>query len=364
MFTIPNFLTAGSGREMLNIIEQLDKDEFDIAIAINAAGGALYEEIVAKGYNVIARPVSAKDKKLIPRLNTMLGAGKYFRQYKIDIWVSFNWSSDYTEAIIAKLSGAKYVYVKKNMNWHRKAWILKSLAADAIVARNTDLIRRYFDTPFFKRKTHLISGGVDIMKFRPGASSFREIHNIHPEICLITCVAQLVRVKDQLTLIKAAAEIDNCILVLAGKEVDEVYVCELKEFITKHNLTKKILLAGNVADVHDLLRASDIFVLPTSTLFGHEEGCPVAVLEAMATGVPVIASNVSGSRDLVKDGVTGLLFEHGNIAELVRCIRKIQCNKQLAEYLSANAIAEVMQHNTLPKEAAAFHDLFTKLLKG
>ncbi len=61
LFSIPNFITAGSGREMFNIIERLDKNIFEPVIVISKPGGTLYEEILSKGYTVIVQAFNAEN---------------------------------------------------------------------------------------------------------------------------------------------------------------------------------------------------------------------------------------------------------------------------------------------------------------
>jgi hypothetical protein len=94
-----------------------------------------------------------------------------------------------------------------------------------------------------------------------------------------------------------------------------------------------VLLAGSIPNVAELLNASDVFVLPTSNEGGHEEGSPVALLEAMASELPCIASNVAGNRDVVNTNETGILFQPDNLTELIASI-----NKYLKETSAATKI--------------------------
>ena len=56
LFTVPNFITAGSGREMFNIVERLDKNVFEPWVAVEKGGGKLFDEIIAKGYPIMVQP--------------------------------------------------------------------------------------------------------------------------------------------------------------------------------------------------------------------------------------------------------------------------------------------------------------------
>ncbi len=347
---------------MFNIIERLDKNIFEPCIAVNEEGGALFDEIKSKGYTIIVHRFSAEGTPgIYNQLKEARRLAGYFKPLGFKIWQSFNWSSDYSEALIAKLSGARYVYVKKNMNWNRKAWKVKSALASAIVARNTTMIETIFANLFYKGKTHYIPGAVDTGRFYKIQSTFRETLNLPAGATLISCVAQVVKVKDQATLIRAIAGIEDAYLVLAGRLVDDVYVQQLKQLIEELGLEKRVLLQGGVNDINGLLNASDIFVLPTSKFGGHEEGCPVALLEAMAAQVPCIASDVAGNRDLIVHEKAGLLFTPGNVNELQQCIKWYIADKQLMLQMAGNAFATVNKKYLLSIEAKNFEDLYLKL---
>ncbi|RYD59434.1 MAG: glycosyltransferase family 1 protein [Sphingobacteriales bacterium] len=349
---------------MFNVVEQLDKSVFEPWIGIQKPGGSLYEEIEMKGYPILVAPFLVSESSGIKeKLVKARQYAKAFIPYNFQVWQSFNWSSDFTEALVARWAGARYVYVKKNMNWNRLAWKLKSLLSYAIVARNSDLVRNYFSTWYFKGKAYLITGGVAAERFAPQArNNVRQQFGIPEDAYLVCCVAQLVRIKDQLTLIRAVAEVPHAYLVLAGATRDEAYLKEVNDLIAELKMHNQVRVPGPVADVNALLNASDIFVLPTGTLLGHEEGCPVALLEAMAAGVPCIASNVAGSRDLINDDTTGLLFDPGNHQQLVHQIKRYKADPVFARQMAVRAREQVKAKHTLQKEGEAFANMYLNIV--
>ena len=138
LYTIPNFITAGSGRVMANILERLDKTRFETLVCVQTAGGRIYDELLARGYQVIVKPFTIPVRpyhSLIPRAAQ---TAKHFKALNIDLWHSFHYADDYTEHLIAHFSGAKaWVYTKKAMGWGSRAWKLRSLFASHIVADNS-----------------------------------------------------------------------------------------------------------------------------------------------------------------------------------------------------------------------------------
>lgn len=363
LFTIPNFTTAGSGREMVNIIDRLDRSIFEPYVCVLQEGGAIFTELQDKGIPVIVKPFMVNGKTGMLAITTEAKRlATDFKRYHFDIWQSFNWSSDFSEALIAKFAGAKYVYVKKNMNWNRNAWKVKSFLSKQIVARNASMLFHYFSAPYLRRKTKLIYGGVDIN--RNGiADGVREQYYIPGDAYLVTCVAQLVRVKDQLTLVKAVANLEDVYVILAGDARDDEYVAELYSLIQELGLAERVLLAGQISDVRSLLKASDVFVLPTTNIGGHEEGCPVALMEAMAMRMPCIASNVAGNTDLLTTNKTGLLFKAGYVEELRACILKYKNDKEFSRQMAENARKLIEEEFTLEREAADFNALYKKMMR-
>lgn len=354
LFAIPNFVTAGSGREMFNIIERLDKSIFNPIIAVQQEGGILYDEVKQKGYQIVTAPFITNNIHPLAGIINAIKNASFFKSLNIDIWQSFNWSSDYTEAITARWAGAKYVYVKKNMNWGRKAWKFKSFLAHAIIARNTSLLKSVFTSRGLKRKTHFITGAVDAERFKPSHTK-RQAYTF-----TACCIAQFIRLKGQDTLIKAVAKLDNIQLLLTGNARDESYKKELEALVHALKIEHKVKMVEYTPS-QQLLKDVDIFILPTNKLFGHEEGCPVALLEAMAAGLPCIASNVAGNIDLIQHGETGLLFELDDINDLAAQIEKVQKDEHLRNKLGTAARKKVITYHTLEIEAQAFSQLYLKI---
>ena len=349
---------------MFNIIEGLDKNVFESMIAVQQAGGKLYDEIISKGYTIVEHKFIEEGQNGLA--NKLRAAGKnsqFFKQYNIDIWQSFHWSSDFTEALTARWCDAKYVYVKKNMNWNRKAWKVKSFLAAAIIARNTTLVNNNFNHWLYKCKTHFITGAVAIERFYVAKNNeLRATLNISEHMHVVLCIAQLIKVKDQLTLIKAVAKIPDAYLVLVGAARDEAYLKEVTELIEQLDIKDRVHFFGYANDTANLINGCDVFVLPTSKIGGHEEGCPVSLLEAMACGLPCIASNVAGSNDLIQHDETGLLFEPGNENDLADKITLLLKDITLAQRLASAARDRIQKLHRLEIETNAFSNVYKKLM--
>src|SRR5262245_27237709 len=102
LFTIPNFITAGSGRPMLNIIERLDRSRYAPAVCVSKAGGNLDREVAALGIPFIEAPFTVAPKPYATLLWRTWRASALFRPYNFALWHSFHYADDYTEPIIAR----------------------------------------------------------------------------------------------------------------------------------------------------------------------------------------------------------------------------------------------------------------------
>jgi glycosyltransferase involved in cell wall biosynthesis len=353
LFSIPNFITAGSGREMMNIIDRLDKEVFEVSIHIRQEGGGLHIEAISKGYTIFIKDTNYKINSL-KSFFRLIEDIFFFKKLKFDIWQSFDWSSSFIEPLIGKLSGSKFVYLKKNMNTGRRSWDIKYHLSDWIIARNSVMVQSFLK-PYHK-KVSLIKGAVDTDVFCPSEAQFRKSN----DIINIVCIAQIVRVKGQDLLIKAIKSLPNVQLKLVGAFRDLSYKGELEKLINDLELNSKVVLLGSSSNIPLLLHESDIFVLPTSRVGGHEEGSPVALLEAMAVGLVCVGSNVAGTSDIIDDGKNGFLFEP-DMADSLNEALHLAINSLDNTDLKANARATILKEHRLSYEASQFDKTYRKL---
>ena len=160
------------------------------------------------------------------------------------------------------------------------------------------------------------------------------------------------------TLVRAIAEfqeqLNNCHFLFAGegplKEQTQRLVKDLK-------IEDKIRFLGNRTDMPALLKASDVFVLPS-----YFEGLPRSVAEAMAAGLPVIATSVSGTPELVDDGITGILIPSQNSHILGQALIKLKDDKQLAVQMGKAGQDKAYREYDIQKVVHKIELLYRELL--
>ena len=365
LFTIPNFTTAGSGRAMLNVVERLDRERFAPSICVLKRGGHLEAEIERLGIPYMCAPFTVEPRPLATLVMRARGAARAFRERGFALWHSFHYLDDYTEPLVARWSGAKaWVYTKKNMSWNRRSWRLRTLLASRVAAQNTDMLRLFFGGPLFRRRAVLLPRGVDTVSFRPGNPprlGLRAKLGVPAGATVVGCVAQLLPVKGHPTLLEAVARIPSVHLWLAGRELDGDYAADLRRRIAELGLSDRVAFLGEVRDVPALLAELDMFVLPTWNEW-RMEGCPVALLEAMSSGLPCVATDVPGSRDVVEAGVSGILVPAKDGVALAEALARLAADSALRRTMGEGARARAVRRYDIGIEVRAHEALYENLL--
>ena len=323
LYTIPNFDTAGSGKALLNIALSLNKDIFEPHILCLNKKGAFFKAVEESGVPIHVFNYLAKERPLHKMVKDCWKISRKLKEINPDIIHSFNYSSNYTEALAAKFAGIKWTFTKKNMSWggsSKNSWKLRSFLANKIIVQNKDMMKQFYPN---STKTTLIPRGVVTEKFKKSTpdSSIKEQMKTNENQRVLICVANFVPVKGIEILIDAFNSVhsknSNWVLWLVGDDQNE-YGLQLKEKVKKLNLNTKIIFSGKQMDVRSYLNHAEIFVLPT---LDKGEGSPVALLEAMANEKVVIGSKVSGISDQLENH-SEHLFTPKNSTELAE---KLDC---------------------------------------
>jgi len=179
-------------------------------------------------------------------------------------------------------------------------------------------------------RTIVINNGVHIERFSK-AIPLKISHipwDISFEKITILMVARFSESKDQQTAIRSLTTLDNRFqLALAGEGPKKENCMDL---VSSLKLKQRVYFLGIRKDIPELMKTADICLLSSNW-----EGFGIVAVEAMASGTPLIASDVSGLSEIVGDG--GLLFEKGNYKELAGLIEKLASNKELSEEISKKA---------------------------
>jgi len=206
--------------------------------------------------------------------------------------------------------------------------------ADAWVALSDELRDAIISAGIPRKRIHQLPNGVDTRRYCPGvrADARRRLHldGIEPNVMF---VGRLVSQKGLSTLLLAwrtvVAEIATAHLHLVG---DGALRANLEDEAGRLNLAGSVTFHGEQSDVVGFLQAADCFVLPSTI-----EGMSNALLEAMAVGVPLVATQIPGSEALVEDGLNGVLVRAGDANALAHAIVDLLSDSEHAARLGINA---------------------------
>jgi glycosyltransferase involved in cell wall biosynthesis len=131
---------------------------------------------------------------------------------------------------------------------------------------------------------------------------------------------------------------------------------QVKQYIGRLNLEGRVYAPGFVPDLKPFLKLTDVLVIPSRI-----EGIPIILMESLALGVPVVASNVGGIPDIITDNENGFVCDHSSIEEFVRRLESLYTDRDLHAELKRNARAHAQEQLSIDKMNREYYDVFRRL---
>ena len=209
-----------------------------------------------------------------------------------------------------------------------------------------------FDVP--GERIAVIPNAVTLAPPAPRDAALRARVLLGQRAPLVLTVARLDAQKGVAYLLDAAAEVPDAIFVIAGEGPERA---TLEARASALGIAHRVRFLGHRRDVPPLLAIADLFVLPSLW-----EGLPLSVLEAMAAGVPVVATRICGTDELVRDGETGTLAPPENGSALAEAIRAALYDRERVLRMAAAARALVEREHSSAAMVSATSALYEELL--
>lgn len=225
-------------------------------------------------------------------------------------------------------------------------WKYRSKKIRTFIAVSEDIRRVLIQGGVSPEKLTVIHSGVDVHRFapRPPAEELRRELRLPADRPIVGNLTHFSWWKGQTVFLEAAKKVldagTNAHFLLAGKETDGA---EARAKVQSLGIGDHVTLAGFRTDIPEVLSLLNVSVL--SSLAG--EGFSGVLREAMCMGVPVVATDVGGNSELVKDGKTGRLVPPGDAAALATAIRQILADHALSQEMARVAQENVTSHYSL-----------------
>jgi glycosyltransferase involved in cell wall biosynthesis len=357
---IPTFDRAGAEKQLLVLARGLPRDEFDVHVCALTRGGPLREEFSAAG---IPTTVIGKRLKADPVAFTRLV--KHIRAVKPDLVHTWIFAAGSYGRVAAQMAGVPHVVAGEycvdrwKSTWQ---WLVDRKLAERTdrFVTNSAAVRDFCaEHGLAAEKFAVIHNGVEPP--RPSDVTRQELLtelNCPPEAKLIGVVSRLWTQKRVKDLIWAADLLrvlhNNLRLLIIGDGPER---SALERFARLASDLDHIRFLGHRDDVWRIMPHLDCFWNGS----GYE-GQPNAVMEAMAAGVPVVASDIPGNRELVVDGETGFLVPIAARAARARATDQIFTNPTLATRLGTAARQRMHDHFSVDQNIAAHAAMYREVV--
>jgi glycosyltransferase involved in cell wall biosynthesis len=322
--------------------------------------GPLAAEFRAAGVGVerVARPRPGVDPGLFLRLH------RWFRASGVDLVHTHNRMPLIYAAPAAWAAGIPVVHTKHGSNPKGGTRLLAGNLAgrfvDAFVAVSPEIAefaRRRREVA--RDRLSVIANGIDLSRFHPDPAARARVRaelGIEAGAWVVGTVGRVAREKNQALLVRAVAPLlgREAPLVVAG---DGPLLADLSRLAAELGIAPFAHFLGTRRDVPDVLNALDAFVLSSDL-----EGLPLVLPEAMAVGLPVVATSVGGVPTVVDEGRTGFLVPPGDEAALRRRVATLRAEPEEARACGLRARLEVVRRFSAERMAADYVAVYERVL--
>lgn len=335
-FFAPELVSGGTQRHLLEVLRLIDRTRFTPVVIAAKSGGPLGTAIRAMGIELIELRLGPTMLSL-DFLRCVRETAAVLQSRQVGIVQYFEWRSAMIAlAAVRRLGGCRIVAARRSVPKERG--VQRVLAEIAVRAAHRIVVNAELLRPQGRagRRTDVIPSGVDTDVFRPpvAVADGKRRLGIAAERPIIGTVGRLEPRKGTATLLAAFAALrgggrHDAALVIVG---DGPLRTELAAEAQRLGITPHVQFLGDRGEVLGVLEALDVFVLPSRT-----EGMSNALLEAMATARPVVATAVGGTPEVVAEGASGLLVPADEPATMAAAITRLLDDAALAARLGAAA---------------------------
>ncbi|MCX5696728.1 MAG: glycosyltransferase family 4 protein [Candidatus Omnitrophica bacterium] len=371
LFVITKLELGGAQKQLLAMIGGLDQQKFQLFL-FTAREGLLVEE--ARGIQGL---ILLRSKFLERKINPLKDILSFFQlrsfikknkirivhthSSKAGILGRFAAASCGTAAIVHTVHG--WSFHDFQPGWMRRLFIwleryCAKFSDKIIVVSDHDRkigLKLYIGSP---EKYRLIHYGIDYNEFlKSNRDARKEFGLAHEDLVvgMVSCFKPQKAPQDFIALARAVREgLDGVKFILAG---DGVLRNQLRRLIKRYKLEKNVTLLGWRRDIPQFLSCLDVFVL--TSLW---EGLPIAALEALASSLPVVATDTGGIREVISDGDNGFLLSPGDMSGLAEKVTALLKDKDLKGRMGLKAKESLGETFRLENMQKSYYNLYAELV--
>ncbi len=362
------------------LMANLQEEGFEVSCACKDMG--MLDKIRQQGYEVIDIDIERKISP-ISNIRTIIQLYNLIKKYKINIVHLHTPIAGALGRIAAKLAGADKViytahgYYKDNFLFYNIEKYMAKYISDYIFTVNQeDMDMAVNEWHLSHQKiSNINSVGIDTQKFKPDAikenenKALRESLGLGTKDTVIGFIGRLVKIKGPIDLINAFIKIrdryPDAKLLMIGTwehgERDLTTKDTIFKLVKENDLSGRVIFTGYREDIPELLSIMDMFVLPS-----YWEGMPVSLLEAMSMELPVIGTDIRGSREEITEDC-GIIYPPGDVDALAQAIVKYLEDRETATAMGKNARKRVVElfseEEVLKNQVAIYKKLLSEVIK-
>ncbi len=368
-YMVDSLNVGGTESQMVKVACRLKAAGYRVTVGCLRAQGPLLEVLRDAGIQVVGFPprrslLSLSGAYQLLRLTRFIRRRRFAVVHTHDLW------SNLLGVPAAWLAGTPAVVSSRrdlaHLSWYtdcRTRVIRVVQGLSTCIVANSAAIREFLvrKDGFHPSRIHVIHNGVELQRFADARSDreklFPALDGCHKLVAVIANMRN--PVKGHAYLVEAARTIcrvfpkTRFLLIGEGEERPKI-----EAQIQEARLTENFIFLGHRGDVPELLKCCDLSILPSLA-----EGLPNAVLEAMAAGLPVVATHVGGTPEIVEHGVSGLLVPPRNPEALAQSVLGLLQDIGLAKKLARAGQQRVQSQFSFDRLFSDLDTLYTELLK-
>ncbi|MBC8432939.1 MAG: glycosyltransferase family 4 protein [Desulfobacterales bacterium] len=365
---VHNQINIGGGeRSLLALFKELKKKLYELYIACPPIGdfpdqmNHMGLQILPIWFKGIRHPLT-----MMANCHMLIRMNQY---YRFDIIHSNSPQTNIPSGIAGRISGVPVV-------WHARVLLEKGMIdldrfffwLPSMVICNSQAIRnRFHHIREYQSKSAAIINGVDTVRFCPEFVKIDKAKlklGIETETFVVGCFDRLDPVKDHETILYAVKELykrfPKIILLIVGEAFDASQ--ERRKFLgsmaTELGISDAIRFLGFHDDVRPIMAACDIVVQAS-----RSEGCSRVICEAQAMGKPVIATDIGGNPEILKDGITGYLFPAAKSPNLAKLMERFIVNDSLKGKIGESARKKAVTELSIERYCNEIESVYIKLIE-